>query len=118
MADHLRKYEQLYVPFASISASSSISLNDPASFTLTPQRMRMITQAFSETLDNGLKKPGQVVVSLTALVMPRIYPPFYCVSPANDPDFRLWLANGRRDRRLSRSRSRCVITFHAVARAA
>ncbi|KAL5478227.1 HXK1_2 [Sanghuangporus weigelae] len=41
MADHLRKYEQL--------------------FTLTPQRMRMITQAFSEVLDNGLKKHNQVV---------------------------------------------------------
>ena len=34
-----------------------------ARFTLTPQRMRMITDAFSETLDNGLKKHGQVVVS-------------------------------------------------------
>ncbi|KAL5501265.1 HXK1_3 [Sanghuangporus vaninii] len=41
IADHLRKYEQL--------------------FTLTPQRMRMITQEFSEVLDNGLKMHNQVV---------------------------------------------------------
>ena len=31
-------------------------------FTLTPQRMRMIVEAFTETLDLGLKKYGQVVV--------------------------------------------------------
>ncbi|KAL1760467.1 hypothetical protein FB107DRAFT_203060 [Schizophyllum commune] len=41
MADHLRKFESL--------------------FTLTPQRMRMIVDAFKDTLDLGLKKPGQVV---------------------------------------------------------
>ncbi|KAL5478628.1 HXK1_3 [Sanghuangporus weigelae] len=48
MADHLRKYEQL--------------------FTLTPQRMRMITQAFSEVLDNGLKKHNQVVPMIPTFV--------------------------------------------------
>lgn len=41
MADHLRKYETL--------------------FTLTPQRMRMIVEAFSESLETGLSKPGQIV---------------------------------------------------------
>ncbi|KAF8976979.1 hypothetical protein BDQ17DRAFT_163165 [Cyathus striatus] len=41
MADHLRKYESL--------------------FTLTPQRMRMIVEAFKETLELGLEKPDQVV---------------------------------------------------------
>lgn len=41
MADHLRKYESL--------------------FTLTPQRMRMIVEAFTETLDLGLAKPNQIV---------------------------------------------------------
>lgn len=32
------------------------------SFTLTPQRMRMIVEAFKETLETGLQKPKQVVV--------------------------------------------------------
>lgn len=34
-------------------------------FTLTPPRMRMITDAFTETLELGLKQPGQVVVRRT-----------------------------------------------------
>ena len=33
-------------------------------FTLTPQRMRMIVEAFKETLELGLEKPHQVVVSV------------------------------------------------------
>ncbi|KAI6132871.1 hexokinase [Pisolithus thermaeus] len=41
MADHLRKYESL--------------------FTLTPQRMRMIVEAFTECLELGLSKPNQIV---------------------------------------------------------
>ncbi|KAH8829215.1 hexokinase [Flagelloscypha sp. PMI_526] len=41
MADHLRKLESI--------------------FTLTPQRMRMIVDAFKDTLDLGLQKPDQVV---------------------------------------------------------
>jgi hypothetical protein len=32
------------------------------SFTLTPPRMRMIVDAFKETLELGLEKPKQVVV--------------------------------------------------------
>lgn len=31
-------------------------------FTLTPQRMRMIVEAFKDTLELGLQKPEQVVV--------------------------------------------------------
>ncbi|KAG6811771.1 hypothetical protein H0H92_005901 [Tricholoma furcatifolium] len=41
MADHLRKYESI--------------------FTLTPQRMRMIVEAFKDTLELGLSKTDQVV---------------------------------------------------------
>ncbi|KAH9048912.1 hexokinase [Lactarius hengduanensis] len=41
MADHLRKYETI--------------------FTLTPQRMRMIVEAFKDTLELGLEKPKQIV---------------------------------------------------------
>lgn len=33
-------------------------------FTLTPQRMRMITDALEETLDRGLQEWDQVIVSL------------------------------------------------------
>lgn len=29
---------------------------------MTPQRMRMIVEAFKDTLELGLAKPGQVVV--------------------------------------------------------
>ncbi|KAI0039975.1 hexokinase [Auriscalpium vulgare] len=48
MADHLRKYESL--------------------FTLTPQRMRMIVEAFKETLELGLEKPEQVVPMIPTYV--------------------------------------------------
>ncbi|KIM82793.1 hypothetical protein PILCRDRAFT_820078 [Piloderma croceum F 1598] len=48
MADHLRKYESL--------------------FTLTPQRMRIIAEAFKETLELGLTKPGQVVPMIPTFV--------------------------------------------------
>lgn len=33
-------------------------------FTLTPQRMRMIVEAFKDTLEAGLEKSGQIVVSI------------------------------------------------------
>ncbi|KAG6831083.1 hypothetical protein H0H87_006199 [Tephrocybe sp. NHM501043] len=48
MADHLRKYESI--------------------FTLTPQRMRMIVEAFKETLEAGLAKPDQVVPMIPTFV--------------------------------------------------
>lgn len=48
MADHLRKFETL--------------------FTLTPQRMRMIVDAFTESLEIGLESPGQVVPMIPTFV--------------------------------------------------
>ncbi|KAJ3882279.1 hexokinase [Lentinula edodes] len=48
MADHLRKYESL--------------------FTLTPQRMRMIVEAFKDSLELGLQKPKQVVPMIPTFV--------------------------------------------------
>ncbi|TEB32755.1 hexokinase [Coprinellus micaceus] len=48
MADHLRRLETL--------------------FTLTPQRLRMITHAFRETLDLGLEKKEQVVPMIPTFV--------------------------------------------------
>ncbi|KAF7340276.1 Phosphotransferase [Mycena venus] len=48
MADHLRKYESL--------------------FTLTPQRMRMIVEAFKDTLELGLTKPEQIVPMIPTYV--------------------------------------------------
>lgn len=44
MREHLRKYEDLFI--------------------LTPQRMRIIVDVLGETLEKGLKEPGQVVVSI------------------------------------------------------
>ena len=37
------------------------------SFTLTPPRMRMIVDAFKDTLELGLEKPKQVVVRFNSL---------------------------------------------------
>ncbi|KDR76967.1 hypothetical protein GALMADRAFT_246129 [Galerina marginata CBS 339.88] len=48
MADHLRKYETI--------------------FTLTPQRMRMIVEAFKETLELGLEKTNQIVPMIPTFV--------------------------------------------------
>lgn len=48
MADHLRKYETL--------------------FTLTPQRMRMIVEAFKDALELGLEKPDQIVPMIPTYV--------------------------------------------------
>ncbi|KAI0298406.1 hexokinase [Multifurca ochricompacta] len=48
MADHLRKYETI--------------------FTLTPQRMRIVVEAFKETLELGLEKPKQVVPMIPTFV--------------------------------------------------
>ncbi|PPQ92010.1 hypothetical protein CVT25_004867 [Psilocybe cyanescens] len=48
MADHLRKYDTL--------------------FTLTPQRMRMIVEAFKDTLELGLEKSEQIVPMIPTFV--------------------------------------------------
>jgi hypothetical protein len=40
----------------------SIIIFHDRSFTLTPQRMRIIVEAFKDTLELGLEKPKQVVV--------------------------------------------------------
>jgi hypothetical protein len=69
MADHLRKYESLSVQ--SDNALCWNFLNDVRSFTLTPQRMRMIVEAFKETLELGLQKPNQVVVRMMLTHRPR-----------------------------------------------
>jgi len=77
MADHLRKYESL--------------------FTLTPQRMRMIVEAFTETLELGLNKPNQIVVRMYSIFRNRIRSPCICRST------QLTLAVGLEMRRFYRS---------------
>ena len=67
MADHLRKLETMYVLSSDSSAAPALTVYVVDRFTLTPQRMRIIVEAFKETLELGLSKPGQVVVSLRAL---------------------------------------------------
>lgn len=89
MADHLRKYESL--------------------FTLTPQRMRIIVDAFKDTLEAGLAKEGEIVV--------RLYSPSHIVHYVNscsflaayDSHMGIWLANWERGRRLLSRRSGCVL---------
>ncbi|KZV77875.1 hexokinase, partial [Exidia glandulosa HHB12029] len=51
MSDYLRRYESLFV--------------------LTPQRMRIIVDVFEETLDKGLKEPGQIVPMIPTFVFGR-----------------------------------------------
>ncbi|KAF5384407.1 hypothetical protein D9615_003448 [Tricholomella constricta] len=65
MADHLRKYESRCV----VHLQFRVSTNPKArsSFTLTPQRMRMIVEAFKDTLELGLAKPDQVVLCHVSL---------------------------------------------------
>ena len=58
MADLLRKYESLLTRESRCPYAPGSSLN-----AVTPQRMRMIVHAIEETLDKGLQKDGQTVVS-------------------------------------------------------
>jgi hypothetical protein len=47
-------------------------MHDIDSFTLTPPRMRMIVDAFKETLELGLEKPKQVVVRFSLTQTPTL----------------------------------------------
>ncbi|KAK7062861.1 hexokinase [Paramarasmius palmivorus] len=47
---------------------SEADVRDFSRFTLTPQRMRMIVEAFKDTLELGLQKPGQVVPMIPTFV--------------------------------------------------
>lgn len=58
----LERLEQTEFVLILVGALFACPRTPDCSFTLTPQRMRMITQAFSETLELGLKKPDQIVV--------------------------------------------------------
>ncbi len=63
MSDYLRKYEGL--------------------FTLTPQRMRMIVDAFEEALEKGLSEWDQCVVSTKSLLQR-----LHCCHSSLHPNFR------------------------------
>ena len=76
MSDYLRRYENLFV--------------------LTPQRMRIITHVFEETLDKGLKEHGQIVVRAAQRDLA-----VDSQMAAYDPYLRLRVANRRRKGRLS-----------------
>ena len=55
-------------PFSlSLFFFSSFVPHEINSFTLTPPRMRMIVDAFKDTLELGLEKPKQVVVRFNSL---------------------------------------------------
>lgn len=87
MADHLRKYESMCAAFVLLYLGAQIPISITPlffllflfpfflcddSFTLTPPRMRMIVDAFKDTLELGLEKPKQVVVRfpLTLVLVP------------------------------------------------
>ena len=52
---------------SSLNAHPSLDIDRPSRFNLTPQRMRMIVEAFKDSLELGLAKPDQIVVSLPFL---------------------------------------------------
>lgn len=60
--DQLRKYESL------LTCECTWVILKEGLTVVTPQRMRMIVHAFEDTLDKGLKKDGQVVVSPLSLL--------------------------------------------------
>lgn len=62
----------------------------------------MIVEAFKDTLELGLQKPKQTVVS--SILVANDVIPTNCT--ANDPHLRLWLANWSGSRRLFGSGSR------------
>lgn len=62
MADHLRKYEMLYA--FELCNIERDRLRLIYRFTLTPQRMRMVVEAFKDALELGLEKTEQIVVRL------------------------------------------------------
>lgn len=63
MADFLRKFEAMYPLYPVSHILVTHRPPKPSRFTVTPQRMRMIVEAFKDSLELGLSKPGQVVVS-------------------------------------------------------
>lgn len=54
-------------------------------FTLTPQRMRMIVEAFKDTLELGLEKKNQVVVRIILCPYSLPLPPPLCMFPLLPP---------------------------------
>lgn len=103
MADHLRRLESLYVQMFFMLLSANVT----RSFTLTPQRMRMIVEAFKDALENGLEKPEQVVVRFRLRALP--FHDGWHGWPANDSDICFWMANWSRTRWLPSSWSWYVI---------
>ncbi|KAJ3475017.1 hypothetical protein NLI96_g12110 [Meripilus lineatus] len=66
MADFLRKFEAMY-DYDQQSRKPSLTPH-LCRFTVTPQRMRMIVEAFKDSLELGLAKPAQVVPMIPTYV--------------------------------------------------
>lgn len=83
----------------------------------------MIVEAFKEALEVGLEKPGQVVVRINTSIAPwnllisasdSVFGADQALTfrvLANDTHFRIWLANGRGEGRLSGGGSWYVLLF-------
>ncbi|KAF8646614.1 hypothetical protein AX16_007115 [Volvariella volvacea WC 439] len=65
---HTRTQDEEDLPHATKRTMSDYLRRYEAAFTLTPQRMRMIVEAFKETLELGLQKTGQVVPMIPTFV--------------------------------------------------
>ncbi len=75
-------------------------------FNLTPQRMRMIVEAFKESLELGLSKEGQIVVSdVLILSLALVTVRSMARTIAHDSHLRLWMAFRPGVRQLSCCRS-------------
>ncbi|PAV18262.1 hexokinase [Pyrrhoderma noxium] len=68
LAIHTRTQDEEDLPHATKKTMADYFTKFESLFTLTPQRMRMITEAFSETLDLGLKNHGQTVPMIPTYV--------------------------------------------------
>lgn len=74
-------------------------------FTVTPQRMRMIVEAFKESLELGLAKHNQIVVSVVSALQGQLVTHIPSYGLAHDSHLCLRMAHRRGEGELSRSRS-------------
>ncbi|KJA23961.1 hypothetical protein HYPSUDRAFT_39485 [Hypholoma sublateritium FD-334 SS-4] len=68
LAIHTRTHDEEDLPHATKKTMSDHLRRFESIFTLTPQRMRMIVEAFKETLELGLEQSGQIVPMIPTFV--------------------------------------------------
>ncbi|KAF9045384.1 hexokinase [Panaeolus papilionaceus] len=68
LAMHTRTHDEDVLPHATKKTMSDHLRRLETLFTLTPQRMRIIVEAFKDTLETGLETPGQIVPMIPTFV--------------------------------------------------